>query len=82
MTSNEFTHKDVKRRKDAAYWFAVGQHYAIPGSEDLGQDFAEFATGQAIAYYIEQSVTFLACIPDQWQQFLLTRSEKSATLPA
>lgn len=55
---------DLARRHEQAYWFAVG-HAAASGDKDRAELFAQFARQQAAA-----QTTFLASIPDQWQQFV------------
>lgn len=59
---------NIRRRRDAAYWYAVGRQ-AAEGGPDRSDEFAKFAEAQAEAYYGERS-TFLGSVLTQWDEFL------------
>jgi hypothetical protein len=68
------TAPDVAMRRTCAYWYAAGLADAT-GEIDRSQEFADFAEAQARAYHVDQTRTFLACIPDQWAEFCKVQRE-------
>lgn len=66
------TMTDTMRRRFAAYWYAVG-HADATGDTDLAEEFSRFALAQAEEYYGGKT-SMMASIPEQWKQFMETRS--------
>lgn len=73
--TNTTTNKDVTRRRDAAYWYAVGRVEA-EGGPDRSDDFAKFAEAQAEAYYGGET-WFLGSVSSQWTEFLTYQDDRS-----
>lgn len=60
---------DIERRRAAAYWYAVGWADAN-GTDDIAQEFSEWAADQARAYYDPSSKVYsMQSVPDQFKAY-------------
>lgn len=57
------------RRRDCAYWYAVGWSDAT-GQPDIAQEFGEYARVQAESYRAGE-VCSLPSVTDQWRTFTM-----------
>lgn len=61
--------ESVRNRTHHAYWYAAGIADAT-GQQDRSHDFSQYVRAEAQAYYVDQSRSFLASIPEQWSNFV------------